>query len=170
MVTASGHSTTTYTGGNPIVGGSHDQGLIVKMFKDGDPKGATAIPARATLGPKWQEAIKEGLRQRVKAPYHAFCPPRLACFALDTKRDHSREMCCGGHRVGKNTERALRGPPIPAPRFPALTCCFLSSRAMPWLSGGDRRRSMTLASSWRFLESVYWSSVSSGLRGPSNRR
>jgi hypothetical protein len=59
MVTASGHSTTTYTGGNPIVAGSHDQGLIVKMFKDGDPKGANAISARATLGPKWQETIKE---------------------------------------------------------------------------------------------------------------
>jgi hypothetical protein len=59
MVTASGQSTTTYTGGNPIIGGSHDQGLIVKMFKDADPKGANAISARATLGPKWQEAIKE---------------------------------------------------------------------------------------------------------------
>jgi hypothetical protein len=59
MVTASGHSTTTYTGGNPIVGGTHDQGLIVKMFKDGDPKGANAISARGTLGPKWQEALKE---------------------------------------------------------------------------------------------------------------
>ena len=59
MVTASGQSTTTYTGGNPIVGGSHDQGLVVKMFKDADPKGANAISARATLGPKWQEAIKE---------------------------------------------------------------------------------------------------------------
>ena len=42
-----------------------------------------------------------------------------------------------------------------------------SSRAMPWLSGGDRRRSMTLASSSRFFASVFWASVSSGLRGPS---
>ena len=31
-----------------------------------------------------------------------------------------------------------------------IACCFLSSQAMPWLSGGDRRRSMTLASCvWR---------------------
>ena len=37
-----------------------------------------------------------------------------------------------------------------------MDCCFLSSRAMPWLSGGDRRRSSTLASSWRFLSSVFW--------------
>jgi hypothetical protein len=36
-----------------------------------------------------------------------------------------------------------------------MACCFLSSRAMPWLSSGDRRRSMTLASSSRFLASVF---------------
>jgi hypothetical protein len=60
MVTATGSSTTTYTGGNPIIAGSHDQGLIVKMFREGDPKGANAISARATLGPKWKEAIQEG--------------------------------------------------------------------------------------------------------------
>ena len=29
---------------------------------------------------------------------------------------------------------------------------------------------MTLASSWRFFTSVFWASVSSGLRCPSNRR
>jgi hypothetical protein len=29
------------------------------MIKNGDPKGANAISARGTLGPKWQEAIKE---------------------------------------------------------------------------------------------------------------
>ena len=33
------------------------------MFKDGDPKGANAIPARATPSPKWQEAIKESGRR-----------------------------------------------------------------------------------------------------------
>jgi hypothetical protein len=31
----------------------------VKMFKDGDPKGANAVSARTTLGPKWQEADQE---------------------------------------------------------------------------------------------------------------
>ena len=59
MATVSGHSTTTYSGGYPIIAGTHDQGLIVKMFKDGDPTGANAISARDQLGPKWQEAVDE---------------------------------------------------------------------------------------------------------------
>lgn len=59
MVTAYGNATTTYSGGQPIVAGSHDQGLIVKMFRDGDPAGASAISARSQLGPKWQEIVKE---------------------------------------------------------------------------------------------------------------
>ena len=50
---------TTYSGGYPIIAGSHDQGLIVKMFKDGDPMGANAVSARGALGPKWQEALQE---------------------------------------------------------------------------------------------------------------
>ena len=53
-------ATTTYSGGYPIVAGTHDQGLVVKMFKNGDLRGANAISARDTLGPKWQEAVKEG--------------------------------------------------------------------------------------------------------------
>jgi hypothetical protein len=53
-------ATTTYSGGYPIVAGTHDQGLVVKMFKDDDPRGGNAISARGMLGPKWQEAIKEG--------------------------------------------------------------------------------------------------------------
>lgn len=52
-------ATTTYSGGQPIIGGTHDQGLIVKMFKDGDPAGAQAISARAQLGAKWQDAVEE---------------------------------------------------------------------------------------------------------------
>ena len=55
---AHGRSQTIVSGGQPIVGGTHDQGLIVKMFKEGDPLGSNAVSARATLGPKWQEAIK----------------------------------------------------------------------------------------------------------------
>jgi hypothetical protein len=53
-----GQSRTTYSGGQPIMGGSHNQALIVKMFKDGDPAAANAISARATLGPKWKEAVE----------------------------------------------------------------------------------------------------------------
>jgi hypothetical protein len=59
MAVAHGHSTTTYSGGQPIIAGTHDQGLIVKMFKDGDPAGQNALSAREQLGPKWQEAVKE---------------------------------------------------------------------------------------------------------------
>ena len=58
--TAHGQSTTSYTGGQPIIAGSRDQGLIVKMFKDGDPAGNNALSAREQLGPKWQEAVKDG--------------------------------------------------------------------------------------------------------------
>ena len=52
-----GFAKTQIQGGQPIVAGSHDHGLIVKMFKDGDPSGVNAIPARATLGPKWNEMV-----------------------------------------------------------------------------------------------------------------
>ena len=46
--------------GYPIIGGKHNQALVVRMFKDGDPRGANAISARGTLGRDWQEAVKEG--------------------------------------------------------------------------------------------------------------
>lgn len=59
-VNAYGQSTTTYTGGQPIMGGSRNQGLVVKMFKNGDPAGAKALPARAQLGPEWQKIVNEG--------------------------------------------------------------------------------------------------------------
>ena len=59
MAVAHGQSTTTYSGGQPIIAGSHDQGLIVKMFKDGDPAGQNALSAREQLGPKWQDAVRE---------------------------------------------------------------------------------------------------------------
>jgi hypothetical protein len=45
-------------GGGPVLSGSHDHGLIVKMFKDGDPNGANALSARDVLGSKWQEIIQ----------------------------------------------------------------------------------------------------------------
>lgn len=56
---ASGQSTTTYSGGQPIIAGTHDQGLVVKMFKDGDPAGQNALSAREQLGPKWADTVKE---------------------------------------------------------------------------------------------------------------
>ena len=54
----SGQATTTYSGGHPIVAGTHNQALIVKMFKDGDPAGTNAVPARQQLGPDWKKAIE----------------------------------------------------------------------------------------------------------------
>jgi len=59
IVTAQGTSTTTVTGGQPIYGGSHNQGLVVKMFRDGDPAGANALEARRVLGPEWQDAVSK---------------------------------------------------------------------------------------------------------------
>jgi hypothetical protein len=55
IVTAHGSSSTIVTGGQPIYGGSHKQGLIIKMYREGDPSGANALSARDTLGPNWQE-------------------------------------------------------------------------------------------------------------------
>ena len=49
----SGHSTTYYSGGTPIVGGSHTQGIVIKMFRNGDAAGANAIDARRMLAYKW---------------------------------------------------------------------------------------------------------------------
>jgi hypothetical protein len=57
--TAYGSSNTVVTGGAPIYGGSHNQGLVVKMFKQGDPAGADALDARQQLGPEWQEAVNK---------------------------------------------------------------------------------------------------------------
>jgi hypothetical protein len=54
---AQNQSTTSFSGGQPILGGSHDQTLLVKMFKDGDPNGANAVSARDTLGPDWATIV-----------------------------------------------------------------------------------------------------------------
>ena len=54
---AYGSSTTTYSGGQPIFGGSHDQTLVIKLFKEGDEGSTNALSARSILGPNWQEAL-----------------------------------------------------------------------------------------------------------------
>jgi len=51
---------TTYTPGPTIVSGTHDQGLSVHMFRNGEPGSENAIPARETLGPEWAEKVKSG--------------------------------------------------------------------------------------------------------------
>ncbi|HUN01029.1 MAG TPA: hypothetical protein PLI96_11180 [Halothiobacillus sp.] len=60
MATAYGSSTTTYSGGAPIIAGTHDQQLVVHMFHANDPDAANAIPARAILGPDWAALVSKG--------------------------------------------------------------------------------------------------------------
>ena len=55
--TYNGTSTTTYSGGIPIVAGHHNQNLIVKMFKNGDAGSDRAVDARRVLGPEWKKEI-----------------------------------------------------------------------------------------------------------------
>ncbi len=52
-----GQSTTTYSGGQAIMGGSFDQIMTVQMFRSGDPGFERAVSARVTLGPDWQKAV-----------------------------------------------------------------------------------------------------------------
>ncbi|MGD9925104.1 MAG: hypothetical protein AB7V13_27210 [Pseudorhodoplanes sp.] len=56
--TAYGQATTTYSGGQPIIAGAHNQGLVVKMFKAEDPAGANAIDAKGSLGADWQKKVE----------------------------------------------------------------------------------------------------------------
>lgn len=60
--TYSAHTTgqTTVSGGAPIVGGSHNQAIVVKMFKHDEPAGANAIDARSSLGADWQKTVESG--------------------------------------------------------------------------------------------------------------
>ena len=57
---AYGQSNTMISGGHPIIAGTHDQVLMVKMFKAGDPGAENAVSARATLGPDWKQRLSEG--------------------------------------------------------------------------------------------------------------
>lgn len=56
------NATTTYRPGPTIVSGSHNQGLSVVMFRETDPEAPQAVSARDTLGPDWQEKVKNGVR------------------------------------------------------------------------------------------------------------
>jgi hypothetical protein len=53
-----GFATTTYSGGYPIIAGTHDQAFSIQMFHDGDAGAESAISARDTLGPDWQTLIQ----------------------------------------------------------------------------------------------------------------
>jgi hypothetical protein len=52
---------TTYQPGPTIVSGSHDQGLAVVMFREGDAGAQQAISAREMLGPEWADKVKIGV-------------------------------------------------------------------------------------------------------------
>lgn len=54
-------ATTTYQPGPTIVSGSHDQGLAIVMFHDGEPGAQQAVGAREVLGPEWEEKVKKGV-------------------------------------------------------------------------------------------------------------
>lgn len=58
--TYSGSSNTYYSGGQPIIAGSHDQQLAVRMFRTGDPGAERAVDARQVLGPEWQTVLSKG--------------------------------------------------------------------------------------------------------------
>lgn len=58
MATAYGSSTTTYSGGTPII--RHNQSLLVRMFHANDPGADSAVPARNVLGPNWQKIAAGG--------------------------------------------------------------------------------------------------------------
>ena len=55
--TYSGQSSTYVSGGQPIIGGSHNQGLAVRLFRTGEPGSENAIDARNVLGPEWQKIM-----------------------------------------------------------------------------------------------------------------
>lgn len=57
----SGQSTTYYSGGQPIIGGSYDQQITIRMFRSSDPGAESAIDARRVLGPDWQEKLSKGM-------------------------------------------------------------------------------------------------------------
>lgn len=51
-------NTFMLSGGHPLR--RHNQGIVAKLFKAGDPAGAKAISARATLGKDWPKIVKQG--------------------------------------------------------------------------------------------------------------
>ena len=58
--TYNGQANTYVSGGQPIIGGSHDQALQVRMFHATDPEAANAVDARRTLGPDWKKIVAKG--------------------------------------------------------------------------------------------------------------
>ena len=55
-------SKTTIVKSPPIVSGMHEQTLVIKMFRTGDPGYNTGVSARQVLGSDWQNLIKRDNR------------------------------------------------------------------------------------------------------------
>lgn len=53
--------TSTYNPGMPIIAGSHDSSLAIRMYRAGEPGYENAIPARDILGPDWEQKVKSGV-------------------------------------------------------------------------------------------------------------
>ena len=58
--TYNGTSNTYVTGGQPIIAGTHDQGLAIHMFHTGEKGSENAIDAKRALGPDWQKILTKG--------------------------------------------------------------------------------------------------------------
>jgi hypothetical protein len=54
-------ATTTYQPGPTVVSGSHDQGISIVMFREGEPAAQQAVGAREVLGPDWEEKVRKGV-------------------------------------------------------------------------------------------------------------
>ena len=55
-------ATTNFTGGGPMIYGTHDSALRVLMINRGEPGFERGVDARAALGPDWEKRVKEGIR------------------------------------------------------------------------------------------------------------
>ena len=55
-----GSGTTITSGGQPIIRGTHDQLLVVKMLHEDDEDAGNAVDARGVLGEDWQKIVESG--------------------------------------------------------------------------------------------------------------
>ena len=51
---------STYTPGAPMVYGTHDQALAIRMYRAGEPGYENAVPALEVLGPDWAKIVAGG--------------------------------------------------------------------------------------------------------------
>ena len=54
-------SSTTVSGGYPIIMSRHEQQIVVRMFHASDAASGQAVSARAALGPDWADKLANGV-------------------------------------------------------------------------------------------------------------